>query len=296
MIFNMFVRFKTVFLFSCLLFISFAVSAQVLPADEPVPGGIVKIDLNLERDSRFPEPEVYFQGNKVLVYTHNDNYYALVGIPLNAKPGEYKVQYTDYLGFDKFRTFEVKSKKYKISKITIKNKNMVNPDSKTQRRIANDTKKIKQAASEYSGSILDKLTFKQPVRGIPTTSFGAKRIINGQHKNPHSGMDIAAAKSTPVVAAAKGNVILADNFYLSGNMVAIDHGHGLITMYAHLSEILVKVGDSVDVSEKIGRVGSTGRVTGPHLHWTVKLNQTSVNPALFLESIKPGTNKGIAGL
>lgn len=293
----MFVKFKNICILFSLCFLGSALNAQSLPVDEAVPGGIIKLDLDLESNSRTTEPDVYFQGNKVLVYTHNNNYYALVGIPLNIRPGEYNIKYIDTLGFDKFKTFEVKSKNYKISKISIKDKNMVNPDSKTLRRIANDTKRIGQATSEYSELTLDKLTFKQPVIGIPTTSFGAKRIINGEHKNPHSGMDIAAAKSTPVVAAANGKVILADNFYLSGNMVAIDHGHGLITMYAHLSEILVKVGDKVNASEKIGRVGSTGRVTGPHLHWTVKLNQTSVNPALFLENINTGSNnKGIAGL
>ena len=95
-------------------------------------------------------------------------------------------------------------------------------------------------------------------------------------------MDIAAPKSTPVYAASNGQVILADNFYLSGNMVAVDHGGGLVTMYAHLDKILVRVGDEVNTKDKIGLVGSTGRVTGPHLHWTVKLNQVSVDPELFL--------------
>lgn len=275
----------TIFFFAIIL----KLDAQILPSEESVPGGIIKIDLDYPADHNYSEPEVYFQNNKVLVFELNNNYFALIGLPLTLKPGEYNISYSDYDGKAKTKSFEIKNKKYKISRIKIKNKNMVNPDEETQKRMANDLQKINKAISTYSQEIPEKLVLKQPVRGVPTTSFGARRIINGQSKNPHSGMDIAAAKSTPVNAAASGKVVLADNFYLSGNMVAIDHGKGLITMYAHLSEILVKVGDKVETGNLIGRVGSTGRVTGPHLHWTVKLNKTSVNPALFLDGINPNT-------
>lgn len=274
---------------------SFYLSAQNLPVDEAVPGGIVKIDLEISVDDIPNKPKAYFQEKQALVFAHNDNYYALVGLPLTLKPGEYSIKYTNPDGIYLNKTFDVKAKKYDESRITIKNKNMVNPDPTTQSRIINDNKKVSQAINSYSSTTLPKLTMQQPVRGIPSTSFGARRIINGQKKNPHSGMDIAAAKSTPVHAAAEGKVVLADSFYLSGNMVVIDHGSSLFTLYAHLSEILVEEGETVAIGDMIGRVGNTGRVTGPHLHWTVKLNQTSVNPALFLEKIN-SSSKGFAGL
>lgn len=260
--------------------------AGKLPNQESVPGGIAKIALNLPVQNNSTSPEAYFQDKKLLVYPHNGYYYALVGLPLKLNQGSYKIEYTDNYGNFKTKKFEVKNKKYKVSRIKIKNKNMVNPDPKTQDRIINDLNKIQSAVNNYSDNLPNSLILKSPVQGVPTTSFGAKRVINGQSKNPHTGMDIAAATSTPVNAAADGKVVLADNFYLSGNMVAIDHGRGLVTMYAHLNEILVKSGDIVKTGEKIGKVGSTGRVTGPHLHWTVRLNETPVNPDLFLEKIK----------
>lgn len=277
------------------LVLSPSIKAQSLPLEESVPGGIVKLNLEVPYNKSMSKPEAYFKSNRTLVFEHNKQYYALVGLPLSIEPGKYSIKYKTANDTFRYKDFLVKSKKYKVSRIKIKNKNMVNPDSTTQTRIANDLKKISSAINNYSDSTPEKLLFKQPVRGIPTTSFGARRIINGQNKNPHSGMDIAAPTATPVVAAASGKVILADNFYLSGNMIALDHGSGLITMYAHLSEILVENGDIVKPGQTIGRVGNTGRVTGPHLHWTVKLNKTSVNPALFLEKINHNS-KGFAGL
>jgi murein DD-endopeptidase MepM/ murein hydrolase activator NlpD len=264
--------------------------AQDLPTDEAVPGGIVKIDLDIPYNPNGAEPKAYFQGNKALVFMHDAKYYALVGLPLDLQVDTYAIQYQDLNGKSKSKEFAIKDKKYNISKINIKNKNMVDPDYATQQVMARDIKKIKLAIENYSDYLPANLILQQPVAGMSSTSFGARRIINGQKKNSHSGMDIPAAQNTPVFAAADGKVVLADSFYLSGNMVAIDHGRGLITMYAHLNKILAKIGDEVKTGEKIGLVGSTGRVTGPHLHWTVKLNKTSVNPALFLSASNSNIN------
>lgn len=278
--------------FIILTFLSINLFAAIsLPTEELVPGGIARVNLGIAANAQSTKPEAFFQEKKVIVYEHNGVYFALVGLPLSISTGKHQVKYKTFDGFVSYKDFEVKNKKYKVSNIKIKNKNMVNPDPKTQARIISDVKKIKSAINTFTNYIPNRLVLKQPVRGIPTTSFGARRVINGQKKNPHTGMDIAAATATPVYAAADGKVVLADNFYLSGNLVGIDHGSGFITTYAHLSEILVKVGDEVKVGDKIGRVGSTGRVTGPHLHWTVRVNETPVNPALFIEKIKHGKRK-----
>jgi murein DD-endopeptidase MepM/ murein hydrolase activator NlpD len=120
-----------------------------------------------------------------------------------------------------------------------------------------------------------------PVAGKISSPFGLRRFFNGQPRHPHSGIDFAAPMGTPIHAPAKATVIQTAHYFFNGNTVFLDHGQGFITMYCHLKTLLVKRGDAVEQGQAIGTVGQTGRATGPHLHWSVSLNDARINPALF---------------
>ena len=157
----------------------------------------------------------------------------------------------------------------------------VNPYASDMDRILAEKKRKQKARGIYTETSVD-IDFILPVVGINTGSYGRRRVFNGQPKRPHSGMDIAVDTGTPVLAPSAGRVIEKGDFFFSGNMIYIDHGQGLISMFAHLSEIDVAIGDQVKKGQAVGKVGATGRVTGPHLHWSLGLNGNWIDPALFL--------------
>jgi len=171
----------------------------------------------------------------------------------------------------------VRAGKFPTEHLTVE-KQFVQPDPEQQKRAEEDQKKMKAIYDTVTPEVLWKGKFVMPLKGVTTGgNFGRRRILNGEARSPHAGVDFPAAAGTPVYAAQSGNVVLAENLYYSGNTVVIDHGFGIYTLYAHLSEIEVKAGDTVDASDEIGKVGATGRVTGPHLHWGLTIEHARVN-------------------
>ena len=257
-----------------------ATAAESYPRPDPVPGGIAIVELGLDTPT---PPSVFYGKKRVLVRRTGEQWQAVVGLPLSSKAGIHKLRIVAAQNKVYQREFSVHTKKYKEQHLTIKNKRMVNPTAEDMKRIRSEKKIISAALSRWTEQAHVATQFILPVTGRLSSPFGLRRFFNKQPRKPHSGLDIAAAQGTIIRAPADGTVITRGNYFFNGNTVFIDHGQGLITMYCHMSEISVEPGMKVRQGEPIGKVGMTGRVTGPHLHWSVSLNNARVEPALFLE-------------
>lgn len=266
-----------------LLFLfSTAVTANSFPRHQAIPGGVAVILLaELEQ----PKPRVTYLKKKVMVRANDTHWEAVVGIPLSADAGIHRIQVDN--GQKRFsKEFRVVDKEYETTHITIKNRRMVSPTKEDIERHYREKKQIVAAIHSWSEKEQIDADFITPVEGRFSSPFGLKRIYNNQDRiRRHTGLDIAAPVGTPILAPAGGTVIRTGNYFFTGNTVFIDHGQGLVTMYCHLNEIDVKEGQHVNQSQQLGKVGMTGRVSGPHLHWAVFLNQFKVDPTLFMSQL-----------
>ncbi|MCF6322716.1 MAG: peptidoglycan DD-metalloendopeptidase family protein [Gammaproteobacteria bacterium] len=263
-----------------LLFTLSHTAAHALPRVSAVPGGVVVIEL--VADSAGETPTAYFNNKPLLVIKKDNRWLAVVGIPLTATIGVQQIEQQSTSGKRISHRFTVKDKAYKTQRLTVTNKRKVNPYAEDMDRITSEKKRTKKTLAHWDQRELNNLTFITPVEGRRSSSFGLRRVFNGQPRKPHSGMDIAAPAGTPVITPIAGTVTNVGDYFFNGNSVFIDHGQGLITMYLHLDHIDVKEGDVLEQGDLLGTVGATGRVTGPHLHWGISLNDARVDPALFL--------------
>lgn len=250
---------------------------------EAVPGGIMFIDVGVFTDSL---PEVRREKHEVAVVERDGKAMAIVGIPLGTKPGNHKLLVKDSSGAERNVSYRVDDKQYEEQRISIENKRKVNPAPLDMKRINKENVRLKVVKSSRAETLIA-TDFTWPLKGIISSPFGLRRFFNDQPRRPHGGIDIAAAEGEPIIAPADGVVIDTGDYFFNGNSVFIEHGLGLQTFYAHMSRIDVQRGDRVSVGDVIGAVGATGRVTGPHLHWSVGLNGTWVNPLLVLETDSP---------
>lgn len=257
--------------------LSLCAHALTLPKEDRVPGGIAIIEV----PGGETPPRVEYNKYRVTIARDGQRWLALVGIPLATKPGEQILRVNSGAQANEIK-FEVKDKQYRSQQLTITNERQVNPNAADLKRIERESARTEAALTHYTETLQPDFKLLQPVIGTPSDSFGFRRIFNGEARNPHTGMDIPAATGTPIKAPADGIVVEVGNFFFNGNTVFVDHGFGLATMYCHLSQIDVKLGQKVQRGQVIGKVGATGRVTGPHLHFGVALNRAMVDPALFL--------------
>ena len=211
----------------------------------------------------------------------------IVAIDLACKPGAYNVQVKGWKGNSgppaaaAAYNLKVTGKDFAERRLKVDQKYVSPPQEEMDRinREAAVTKELFTLDTPEKYWVGD---FIKPVPGGITSPFGRKNFVNDQPRSPHSGIDLRGAVGTPVKSPAAGKVILTEELYFAGNTIMIDHGFGMISYFCHLSAIKVKTGDMVTQGEVIGLVGSTGRVTGPHLHWTVKLLEQRIDPMSIL--------------
>jgi murein DD-endopeptidase MepM/ murein hydrolase activator NlpD len=254
----------------------------MLPRASAVPGGVAIVELG----AAALRPSATFGGHRVMVLSDPErqgSWIAVVGIGLAADP-KTRPRLSVRAGDGPAReiALALAPKSYAEQRLTVAPRH-VDLSPQDLARYERERVHLAGVSSRFTASREPAtLLLASPVDGPRSSSFGLRRIFNGEKRDPHSGMDIAAPAGTPVVAAAAGVVADTGDYFFNGNTVIVDHGQGFLTLYCHLSAIDTAVGAPVDAGMQIGRVGATGRVTGAHLHFSVYLNAMPVDPALFL--------------
>ena len=253
---------------------------QVWPQASQVPGGIARLSLGPAK----ARPLAHAGEVPLLVLGDVIEWTALVGIALATAPGEASIVVQDAQGGSPRQiSYTVAPKQYQEQRLKVSPRT-VDLSPQDQARYERERVHLATVMATFSEPLpnASMLRMQVPTPGRRSSSFGLRRVFNGQARSPHSGMDIAAATGTPVVAPLPGRVIDTGDYFFNGNTVWLDHGGGLLSMMCHLNAIDVQPGDLLKTGERLGAVGATGRVTGPHLHWGVLLNRAMVDPALFL--------------
>jgi murein DD-endopeptidase MepM/ murein hydrolase activator NlpD len=269
-------RSRSLLLLPALLLAFPALPAPDAPADAP--GRVARLRLG----SADPAPRATLDGRRLMVRRERGEWVALAGIPLSAKAGaKLQVEVTYGGGRREVHSVAVLAKKYPTQHLTVPADRAELPPDQVA-RYQQQREHMAQVLRTFTEAGPAGLDLLQPVEGRRSGTFGLLRVINGVARSPHGGMDIAAPTGTPVAAARAGQVIDAGDYLFLGRTLILDHGQGLLTLYAHLNAIHAAPGETVSAGATIGEVGTTGRVTGPHLHFSVYLNAVAVDPTIFL--------------
>jgi murein DD-endopeptidase MepM/ murein hydrolase activator NlpD len=204
-----------------------------------------------------------------------------IGVDLKKKPGTYNISRISGTGTVTKDKLVVGKGKFRISRIKV-SKKMAVFDEPTLARIRAEVKALKATYKQHVDATPNIIMHGKPVKGIESTPFGAQRYVNGEPRSPHAGIDIATPAGTAIKTPLAGQVLLVANMYLNGNTVVVGHGNGLVSVYSHMQSATVRQGEWVETHQLIGKVGATGRATGPHLHWGIRFNNARVNPESLL--------------
>jgi hypothetical protein len=250
----------------------------------------------MEITTRHPEQPVTgiqlrFHDTLIPLFEHprkgRDVLIGLIAIPYHSKPGTETItlEWSDRKGHRELTvSLKILSQRFKSEKLQV-TPSRVTPTPEDVERIKREGEEVRAVYAASRPQRLWDEPFQRPLNGLVTSPYGTRRLLNGKLKSYHGGVDFRAATGTPIYAANTGIVGLAKNLFYSGNIVILDHGSGLFTTYAHLSRIDVAPGRLVEKGQVIGLAGATGRVSGPHLHWGVKVNGVNANPLHMLKTL-----------
>jgi murein DD-endopeptidase MepM/ murein hydrolase activator NlpD len=273
----------------------------VLSAPQASQGTVLLADLRstqplTEITATWSDRKVYFWKTSDATKTGErfaaDHRQALIGADLEKVPGAYQLAISAQTGGAApagcTATVAIRAGKFATESLKVDHQ-FVEPNEQQAQRAAAEQKKLRELYDTVTPEKLWQGPFQIPLTGATQGSnFGKRRILNGQPRSPHTGADFPALTGTPIHATQNGQVVLAEELYFSGNTVIIDHGLGVYSLYGHLSEIGVTAGEHVKAGAMIGKVGATGRVTGPHLHWGVVVNRARVNPVQLVSILRAG--------
>jgi murein DD-endopeptidase MepM/ murein hydrolase activator NlpD len=253
----------------------------------PHPGDVVRVEVAGAANSEKITATVLGQEIGFHFDAQQLKHQALVGIDLDTKPDAYRLRIRrNGIPEAATLTLRILPKQFAVRRLTVPG-SFVEPPADALEQIKRDSAMLAEAYAHMSARKWAD-AFLLPVNGKPTSNFGTRSYYNGQQRSPHAGVDFVGKPGTPIRAANRGEIVVAAPMYFTGNTVVVDYGDRLFSVFAHLSEIHVKAGDTVEPTTVVGLVGATGRVTGPHLHWSVRLNGARVDP-LSLVAATSGT-------
>ena len=271
----------------------------LLNAPESSQGSLLLMDLKSSK--ALAEVRGEWGGRSVPLWSENaseNQRKGLLAVDLEKAPGKYELKLTGQTaGGEKVNCsvmVTVRKGQFATEKLQV-GKQFVEPSPEQIKRADEERQKLRDIFEHVTPERLWDGKFRIPIDGVTTGSnFGRRRILNGNPGSPHGGADLPGATGTPVHSAQRGQVVLAEGLFFGGNTVVVDHGLGIYTFYGHLSEIDVKVGDPVEAGAVLGKVGATGRVTGPHLHWGLTVERARVNPLQLVKLLGSSSGKAVA--